>query len=56
MITDKEFLKGETECPLYGEAMEEKKNHHWCADCNIGTDGTAVCPFRKCEYEEGDSK
>ena len=51
MITDKELLKGVTECPLYGKAMEEKKNYHRCADCNIGTDGTAVCPFRKCEME-----
>ena len=25
MMTDKEFLKGETECPLYGKAIEEKK-------------------------------
>ena len=53
-ITDKDFLKGETECPLYGKAIEEKKNHHWCADCNIGTDGTAVCLFRKCEREVKD--
>ena len=56
MMTDKEFLKGETECPLYGKAIEEKKNHHWCADCNIGTDGTAVCPFRKCEMEVRDGE
>lgn len=56
MITDKELLKGETECPLYGKAIEEKKNHHWCADCNIGTDGTAVCLFRKCEMEVNDVK
>lgn len=45
MITDKEFLKGETECPVYGKAVEE--NPHWCKECNIGTDGTAICPFRK---------
>ena len=55
-ITDKEFLKGETECPLYGKAIEEKKNHHWCAYCNIGTDGTAVCLFRKCEREVKDGE
>ena len=54
MMTDKEFLKGETECPLYGKAIE--KNLHWCADCNIGTDGTAVCLFRKCEMEGKDGK
>ena len=56
MITDKELLKGETECILYGKAIEEKKNHHWCADCNIGTDGTAVCLFRKCEMEVKDGE
>ena len=47
-MTDKEFLDGETECPMFGKAVEE--NPHWCADCNIGTDGTAVCMFRKCEW------
>lgn len=49
MITDKELLKGVTECLMYGKAIEE--HPHWCKDCNVGTDGTAVCLFRKCEME-----
>lgn len=49
MMIDKELLEGETECPVYGKAIEE--NPHWCKECGIGTDGTAVCPFRKYERE-----
>lgn len=48
-MTDKEFLKGETECPLYGEVVED--DPHLCERCSIGTDGTAICPFRKYESE-----
>lgn len=49
MMTDKKRLKGKTECPMYGKAIEE--NPHWCKVCGIGTDGTAICPFRKYECE-----
>ena len=48
-MTDKEYFEGETECPIYG-------NEHpveWCSECNLGTDGTAKCPFRKMPYKEG---
>lgn len=46
-MTDKEYLEGETECPVYGDVIDMRPL--WCLDCDVGTDGTAVCPFRKYE-------
>ena len=47
-MTGKELLDGETCCPVYGEGCKPE----FCAGCEIGNDGTAVCPFRKAPYVE----
>ena len=46
-MTDAEFFKEEHDCPVYGGAG----NPNYCKGCSLGTDGTAVCPFRAAEYE-----
>lgn len=48
-MSDKEFLEGEKECPVYGAECDIE----FCKGCAIGTDRTAECPFRKSDYEEG---
>lgn len=47
-MTDKEFLDGENTCPVYGEGCKPE----FCADCEVGSDGTAVCPFRKMPFAD----
>lgn len=50
-ITDKEVFEGEEECPVYGEEFPE----WYCKGCSLGMDGTAICPFRKMAYQQGEN-